>query len=83
MNKDLPGIKNTEVKNKSALGRSIGEKQFRFSDWFAGKLIKTVSFFSIAFVILIFLFVFRETLPMFSSRNNPGRQYKGTETGEL
>jgi phosphate transport system permease protein len=73
MNKDLPGIKNTEVKNKSALGRSIGEKQFRFSDWFAGKLIKTVSFFSIAFVILIFLFVFRETLPMFSSRNNPGK----------
>src|SRR4030042_1143181 len=75
MSKDLPGIKNKEVENKSALGRLIGEKQFRFSEWFAEKLIKAVSFFSIAFVILIFLFVFRETLPLFSGRS-------GTEKAE-
>jgi phosphate transport system permease protein len=44
---------------------SIIKKQFRFSDWFAEKFIKSVAFLSIAFVILIFLFVFRETLPLF------------------
>ncbi|MBN1415234.1 MAG: phosphate ABC transporter permease subunit PstC [Bacteroidales bacterium] len=68
MNKDLPDISNQEFEFKSALSRSIGEKQFRFSDWFASKLIKTVSFFSIAFVILIFLFVFRETVPLFGGK---------------
>jgi phosphate transport system permease protein len=74
MNQDIPEDKNQEVELKSALGRSIGKKQFRFSDWFAEKLIKTISFFSIAFVILIFLFVFRETLPMFSGMNNPEKK---------
>jgi phosphate transport system permease protein len=71
MNLDHPENKKHDVEIKSALSLSIREKQFRFSDWFAGKLIKTVSFFSIAFVILIFLFVFRETLPMFSGRTGP------------
>ena len=75
MNKDNPDIANTEVEEKSSLSRSVGKKQFRFSDWFAEKLIKTVSFFSIAFVVLIFLFVFRETLPMFSL----GRDHDKTE----
>jgi phosphate transport system permease protein len=66
MNQGNSDSKKPEQENKSALAQSIGTKQFRFSDWFAGKLIKGVSFFSIAFVVLIFLFVFRETLPLFS-----------------
>jgi phosphate transport system permease protein len=40
-------------------------KKFRFSDWFAEKFIKTIAFMSIAFVILIFVFVFREAFPIF------------------
>jgi phosphate transport system permease protein len=50
--------------------RNIGEvsfakKRFRFSDWLAEKIIKMVAFLSIAFVILIFIFVFREAFPIF------------------
>jgi phosphate transport system permease protein len=44
---------------------SFNKKKFRFSDWFAEKAIKAVAFLSIAFVILIFIFVFREALPVF------------------
>jgi phosphate transport system permease protein len=53
------------IKSNLDFNRSILKKQFRFSDWFAEKVIRSVAFFSIAFVILIFLFVFRETLPIF------------------
>jgi phosphate transport system permease protein len=57
-------------------GKSIIKKQFRFSDWLAQKVITSVAFFSIAFVVLIFLFVFRETLPIFYSEK---KQTKSTE----
>jgi phosphate transport system permease protein len=43
----------------------FNKKKFRFSDWFAEKAIKTVAFLSIAVVILIFIFVFREAFPIF------------------
>jgi phosphate transport system permease protein len=44
---------------------TFNKKKFRFSDWFAEKFIKSVAFLSIAFVILIFFFVFREAFPIF------------------
>ena len=44
---------------------SFGRKKFRFSDWFAERFIKAVAFMSIAFVALIFIFVFRESFPVF------------------
>ena len=44
---------------------SFNRKKFRFSDWFAEKVIKAVAFLSIAVVILIFVFVFREAFPIF------------------
>jgi phosphate transport system permease protein len=44
---------------------SILKRQFRFADWMAEKVIKTVAFLSITIVVLIFVFVFRETLPLF------------------
>jgi phosphate transport system permease protein len=44
----------------------ISKKKFRFNDWFAERFIKSVAFLSIAFVILIFIFVFREAFPVFS-----------------
>lgn len=46
----------------------ISRRKFRFGDWFAEKIIRTVAFMSIAFVILIFVFVFRETLPLFKNK---------------
>ncbi len=54
-------------KNKN-VGKDIvtfNKKKFRFSDWFAEKVIKAVAFLSIAVVILIFIFVFREAFPIF------------------
>jgi phosphate transport system permease protein len=44
---------------------TFNKKKFRFSDWFAEKVIKTVAFLSIAIVVLIFIFVFREAFPVF------------------
>jgi phosphate transport system permease protein len=44
---------------------SFDRKKFRFSDWFAEKFIKAIAFMSIAFVALIFIFVFREAFPVF------------------
>ena len=44
---------------------SFARKKFRFSDWFAERFIKAVAFMSIAFVTLIFIFVFREAFPVF------------------
>jgi phosphate transport system permease protein len=44
---------------------TFSRKKFRFSDWIAEKLIKGIAFLSIAFVIMIFFFVFRESLPIF------------------
>lgn len=43
-------------------------KKFRFSEFFAEKLITSVAFLSIAVIILIFFFVFRESLPAFKHR---------------
>ncbi len=41
------------------------KKQFRFSEFFAEKIITSVAYFSIAIIILIFFFVFKESLPIF------------------
>lgn len=51
----------TKIKNNVAFNK----KKFRFSDWFADKLIRAIAFLSIAVVILIFVFVFREAFPVF------------------
>ena len=44
------------------------KKKFRVSEFLAEKLITSVAFLSIAIIILIFIFVFRETLPIFKSQ---------------
>jgi phosphate transport system permease protein len=49
---------------------TFNKKKFRFSDWFAEKAIKGVAFLSIAVVILIFIFVFREAFPIFRIDKN-------------
>jgi phosphate transport system permease protein len=56
---------------------TFNRKKFRFSDWFAEKFIKAVAFLSIAVVILIFIFVFREAFPIFKMDK------KGTVKTEL
>jgi phosphate transport system permease protein len=62
-------------KDKSAeIEISFNRKRFRFSDWFAEKVIKAVAFLSIAVVILIFIFVFREAFPIFKMDNKEAVQ---------
>jgi len=47
---------------------SFNKKKFRFSDWFAEKAIKAIAFLSIAVVVLIFIFVFKEAFPIFKAQ---------------
>ena len=44
---------------------AFARRKFRFSDWFAEQVIKFIAFMSIALVALIFIFVFRESAPVF------------------
>ncbi|HXG00209.1 MAG TPA: phosphate ABC transporter permease subunit PstC [Bacteroidota bacterium] len=45
-------------------------KRFRWSEFFAEKFITSVAFISVATIVLIFVFVFREALPIFFGDNN-------------
>lgn len=58
------GIRVKKINTTDGLN-SFKKKKFRLSDWVAEKIIKTVAFLSIAVVILIFIFVFKEALPIF------------------
>jgi len=42
------------------------KKQFRLSEFLAEKIISSVAFLSIAMIVLIFVFVFKESLPIFN-----------------
>ena len=50
------------------------KKKFRLSEFLSEKIITSVAFLSIAIIILIFLFVFKEALPIFT-----GKQERKTE----
>lgn len=52
---------------KEKISNTILKKRFRWSEFLAEKLITATAFVSFAFIVLIFIFVFRETLPIFSS----------------
>ncbi len=52
----------------------ITQKKFRLSDFLAEKIIKGVAFLSIAIIVLIFVFVFRESLPIFKSEKSLASQ---------
>jgi len=69
----------------------ITHKRFRWSDFIAEKIIKSVAFLSITIIILIFFFVFREAFPIFSfeekgkpktEQNSATQEQYGTETTE-
>jgi phosphate transport system permease protein len=51
------------------------KKQFRLSEFLAEKIISSIAFLSIAIIFLIFVFVFKESLPIFSS----GKETVATE----
>jgi phosphate transport system permease protein len=88
MIRNLVRIKNKEQDPERDVV-TFNKKKFRFSDWFAEKVIKAVAFLSIAVVILIFIFVFREAFPIFNMDKNEAvstgllvqESYGGAETG--
>ncbi|OJH10240.1 phosphate ABC transporter permease subunit PstC [Flavobacterium psychrophilum] len=71
------------------------KKQFRLSEFLAEKIISSVAYTSIAIIVLIFVFVFKEALPIFnfrkaskakteiSNNNNLKPETYGAETTEV
>ncbi|MEM0578461.1 phosphate ABC transporter permease subunit PstC [Flavobacterium polysaccharolyticum] len=58
------------------------KKQFRWSEFLAEKIISSVAFLSIAIIFLIFIFVFKESLPLFSSTKKMEKTEVKTTTGQ-
>ena len=56
---------NSPVPKKSSFTKENLKKQFRFSEFVAEKIISSIAFLSIAMIVLIFVFVFKESLPLF------------------
>lgn len=57
---------NSPVPTKQNFTKESLKKQFRLSEFLAEKIISSVAFLSIAIIFLIFIFVFKESLPIFS-----------------
>jgi phosphate transport system permease protein len=57
---------NSSLPNKQTFTKESLKKQFRLSEFLAEKIISSVAFLSIAIIFLIFIFVFKESLPLFS-----------------
>lgn len=57
---------NSPLPNKQTFTKESLKKQFRLSEFLAEKVISSVAFLSIAIIFLIFIFVFKESLPLFS-----------------
>jgi phosphate transport system permease protein len=80
------------AKNKFVFTADSLKKKFRLSEFLSEKIITSVAFLSIAVIILIFIFVFRESLPAFrprakhniektASAGNKPESYGGETTG--
>lgn len=65
---------NSQLTNTNFTKESL-KKQFRLSEFLAEKIISSVAFLSIAIIFLIFVFVFKESLPIFST----GKEAQKTE----
>lgn len=57
---------NSQLPIQQTFTKESLKKQFRLSEFLAEKIIKSVAFMSIAIIFLIFFFVFKESLPLFS-----------------
>jgi phosphate transport system permease protein len=58
---------NSTENNGFVFTRESLRKKFRLSEFLSEKIITGVAFLSITFIVLIFFFVFRESLPIFKS----------------
>ena len=53
------------IKKNNVFTKESLKKKFRLSEFLAEKLITSIAFLSITIIVLIFIFVFRESLPIF------------------
>lgn len=60
---------NSQLPIKQTFTKESLKKQLRLSEFLAEKIISSVAFLSIAIIFLIFIFVFKESLPLFSFGN--------------
>ena len=60
----------------------ITKKKFRLGEFIAEKTITATAFISFTFIVLIFVFVFREALPIFSSQNEKPAQVNVKEESQ-
>ena len=56
----------SNIPNNNKFTKESLKKQFRLSEFLAEKIISSVAFLSIAIIVLIFIFVFKESLPIFN-----------------
>ncbi len=59
--------------NRFVFTRDSLKKKFRLSEFLSEKIITGVAFLSIAIIVLIFFFVFRETLPIFHQKKEAAK----------
>lgn len=57
---------NPILQEKNNFTKESLKKQFRLSEFLAEKIISSIAFLSITIIVLIFVFVFKESLPIFS-----------------
>ncbi len=65
MTKKTKKAKQSELTDSGLI--DITKKKFRWSEYLAEKIIKGTAFLSITIIVLIFFFVFRESMPIFST----------------
>lgn len=56
---------NSKVPKENQFTQESLKKQFRLSEFLAEKIISSIAYLSIAIIVLIFVFVFKEALPIF------------------
>lgn len=85
---------NPILQEKNNFTKESLKKQFRLSEFLAEKIISSVAFLSITIIVLIFFFVFKESLPIFNfgkadavkkeiNADSKPESYGGTSTEEL
>lgn len=81
MTKKLKKKKTTDPSESNLI--DITRRKFRLSDFLAEKIIKGVAFLSITIIVLIFVFVFRESLPIFASEKAPSHAEASVNAAEV
>lgn len=71
--------RDSRQKPESGFTKENLKKKFRFSEFFAEKIISAVAFLSITIIVLIFLFVFRESLPIFNGETKKNTESSGSQ----